>query len=105
MTVLRTSALLRSRTPRMYSSLRSSRAAMVAALIIPRSAVLIHDQPDDHLIEIGPVVLRVAATTKLLAALSPKGQAGVVHKDDAELGKQIAPAGEQLLFHDVLAAA
>src|SRR5271168_3191598 len=75
-----------------------------------RPAVLIHDQPDDHLIEIGPVVLRVAATTKLLAALSLKGQAGKgqaggVHKDDAELGKQIAPAGEQLLFHDVLAAA
>src|SRR5271169_2930067 len=70
-----------------------------------RPAVLIHDQPDDHLIEIGPVVLRVAATTKLLAALSLKGQAGGVHKDDADLGKQIAPAGEQLLFHDVLAAA
>src|SRR5271169_4326049 len=70
-----------------------------------RPAVLIHDQPDDHLIEIGPVVLRVAATTKLLAALSLKGQAAGVHKDDAELGKQIAPAGEQLLFHDVLAAA
>ena len=57
----------------------------------------------------------MAATTKLLAALSLKGQAGKgqagkgqaggVHKDDAELGKQIAPAGEQLLFHDVLAAA
>src|ERR1700739_4548195 len=37
-TVLRTSALLRSRTPRRYSSLRSSSAAILWALIMPRSA-------------------------------------------------------------------
>ena len=37
-TVRVTSALLRSRTPRMYSSWRCSRAAMVGALIMPRSA-------------------------------------------------------------------
>ena len=37
-TVRRTSVLLRSRTPRIYSSLRFSSAAMVWALIMPRSA-------------------------------------------------------------------
>src|ERR1700716_1697626 len=114
MTVRRTSVLLRSRTPRTYSSLRSSSAAMLWALIMPRSAttqmrptlkrsaqpvddrqqggdiggvagpqlaaqrpaVLIHDQPDDDLMEIRAVVFRMAATTKLLAAPSLEGQAG-----------------------------
>ena len=37
-TVRRTSVLLRSRTPRIYSSLRFSSAAMVWALMMPRSA-------------------------------------------------------------------
>src|SRR6476659_5357181 len=136
MTVRRTSALLRSRTPRTYSSLRCSSAAMLWALIMPRSAttqmrptlkrarnrsttggvagpqlaaqrpaVLIHDQPDDHLMEIRAVVFRMAATTKLLAAPSLEGQAGGVHEDDAEFGEQIAPTGKQPLFHEVLAAA
>src|SRR5271157_2899191 len=104
MTVRRTSALLRSRTPRTYSSWRSSalgadhaavgddadaadaktRAQPVddrhkgghvggiagPQLAAQRPAVLIHDQPDDHLMEIRAVVFRVAATTKLLAALA-----------------------------------
>src|SRR5216684_349531 len=95
MTVRRTSALLRSRTPRTYSSLRSSSAAMVAALIMPRSATT----------QIRPVVFRVAAPAELLAALSLEGQAGGIHEDDAELGKQVAPAGEQLFLHKILAAA
>src|SRR5215472_17307764 len=109
--------------PRTYSSSRSSSAAMLWALIMPRSAttqmrptlkrarnrsttgnrvvtsavlpghssqhrpaVLIHDQPDDHLMEIRAVVFRMAATTKLRAAPSLEGQAGGVHEDDAEFG-------------------
>ncbi len=70
-----------------------------------RPAVLIHDQPDNHLMEIRAVVFRVARTAELRAALALEGQAGGVHEDDAELGKQVAPAGEQLLLHDILAAA
>jgi hypothetical protein len=56
-------------------------------LAAQRPAVLIHDQPDDHLMEIRAVVFRVAATTKLLAALAFEGQAGGIHKDDAEFGE------------------
>jgi hypothetical protein len=74
-------------------------------LAAQRPAVLIHDQPDDHLVEIRAVVLRVAAPAKLGAALSLEGQAGGVHEDHAEFGEQVAPAGKQLLFHAVLAAA
>jgi hypothetical protein len=74
-------------------------------LAAQRPAVLIHDQPDDHLVEIRAVVLRVTAPAKLGAALSLEGQAGGVHEDHAEFGEQVAPAGKQLLFHAVLAAA
>ena len=74
-------------------------------LAAQRPAVLIHDQPDDHLMEIRAVVFRMAATTKLLAAPSLEGQAGGVHEDDAEFGEQVAPTGKQPLFHEVLAAA
>jgi hypothetical protein len=65
-----------------------------------RPAVLIHDQPDDHLMEIRAVVFRMAATTKRLAALSLEGQAGGVDEDDAEFGEQVAPTGKQPLFHE-----
>src|ERR1700732_1378963 len=74
-------------------------------LAAQRLAVLIHDQPDDHLMEIRAVVFRMAATTKLLAAPSLEGQAGGVHEDDAEFGEQVAPTAKQPLFHEVLAAA
>src|SRR5215467_6534820 len=74
-------------------------------LAAQRPAVLIHDQPDDHLMEIRAVVFRMAATTKLRAAPSLEGQAGGVHEDDAEFGEQVAPTGKQPLFHEVLAAA
>src|SRR5205823_1002494 len=60
-------------------------------LAAQRPAVLIHDQPDDHLMEIRAVIFRMAATTKLLAAPSLEGQAGGVHEDDAEFGEQVAP--------------
>ena len=74
-------------------------------LAAQRPAVLIHDQPDDHLMEIRAVVFRMAATTKRLAAPSLEGQAGGVDEDDAEFGEQVAPTGKQPLFHEVLAAA
>ena len=40
-----------------------------------------------------------------LAALPLEGQAGGIHEHHAELGKQLAPAGEQRLFDEVFAAA
>jgi hypothetical protein len=55
--------------------------------------------------EIRAVVFGVTAAAELGAALALGGQAGGVHEDDAELGKQVAPAGEQLLLDDILAAA
>ncbi len=53
------------------------------------------------LVEIGPVVFRVTAAAEFLTALALEGQAGGVHEDDAELGKQVAPAGEQLFLDEI----
>ena len=47
----------------------------------------------------------MAVTAKRLAALPLEGQAGGIHEHHAELGKQLAPAGEQRLFDEVFAAA
>src|SRR5262245_21591343 len=47
-------------------------------LAAQRPAVLIHDQPDDHLMEIRAVVFRMAATTKLRAAACASRACAVV---------------------------
>ena len=66
-------------------------------LAAQRPAVLIHDQPDDHLVEIRAVVLRVAAPAKLGAALSLEGQAGGVHEDHAEFARTGRAGGRNRL--------
>ena len=120
-TTSRTSLSVRSRAPRMYSSPRSSRAARVAAEIMPRSATTqtrvmpkavpqpvddgqqhgdigrvarphlcanratlgVDDHADDHLLELGAVVLGVPTSAERRTALALEGQRGGVHEHDA----------------------
>src|SRR5215210_2845293 len=136
---LRTRASVRSRTPSTYSSPRSSKAAMVASEIMPRSATtqarvipkrwrrrsrmgtstltsavlpgIISVQigrpsasttGQDHLLQIGPMVLGVAVSSKCLAALALEGERSGVHEHDREIGEQVTLAGKQCLLDLIL---
>ena len=102
----------------MYSSLRSSSAAMVAAEIMPRSAtthsaemkafaqpiddrhqhprvgdvarqhlganrpaLAVDDNGEDHLLQVWPVILRMAVGPKAVGAGAVEGETGGVHED------------------------
>src|SRR5208283_1721115 len=111
---------------------RASSSAIVSALIMPRSAtmqtrlmrkrrrrrcfpatslsacrpaVAVDEHSQDHLIEIGPMVLGEAAPSESLAARALEIEARGVHEHDVERGEQIPPAGEQLFLQNVLHAA
>ena len=62
----------------------------------------IHDEPQDHLLQIWPEILRVAVLAQRFAALAVEGQAGGVHEHGGEIAEQIASFIEQLLLNDVL---
>src|SRR4030095_2721427 len=121
-----TSLVLRSRTPRMYSSLRSSKPAIVASLIMPRSATtqtrpmanrrrrrsttarsvvrpaaLVHDDPEHHLVKVRPVVLALALFPERVAAAAFEVERRGVHEHHGELAEQIAPALKQLFLDEV----
>src|SRR5260370_21180519 len=145
-TILRTTASERSRAPRMYSSLRSSSPAMVAAEIMPRSATTqtrpiekrcrkrsmtgssvvtsavlpghipgskpgdrrafaVDDETEDHLLQVGSIVLGIAVLAERLAALAVERQARRVHEHGGNVREQIAAAFEQPLLDHVLDAA
>ena len=60
-----------------------------------RSPLTVEHGPDDHLLEVGPMVLAVAALADRLSAFSLEVDRGRVEEDQLELGEQVAPAGEQ----------
>src|ERR1700730_6366947 len=64
-------------------------------LAAQRPTVLIHDQPDDHLMEIRAVVFRMAATTKLLAAPSLEGHRRAARRAKPWRGRDDAAEGPQ----------
>ena len=70
-----------------------------------RPAVAIEENGEDHLIEIGPMVLGEPAPSKSLTARTLEIEARRVHEHDVERGQKVAPAGEQLLLQNVLHAA
>ena len=70
-----------------------------------RAAVAVEQHGQDHLVEVGPVVLGEAASPERLTARALEIEAGGVHEHDIERGEQIAPAGEQFLLQDILHAA
>ena len=70
-----------------------------------RPAVAVDDEAEDHLLQIGPIVLGIAVLAQRLAALAVEGEAGGVHEHGGEVGEQIAAAVEQPLLDQVLDAA
>ena len=70
-----------------------------------RPAVAVDDEAEDHLLEIGAIVLGIAVLAKRLAALAVERQAGGVHEHRGEVGKEIAAQVEQRLLDLVFHAA
>ena len=70
-----------------------------------RPAVAVEQHRQDHLVEIGPMILGEAAPSQRLAARAFEVEAGGVHEHEIERAEQIAPPREQVLLDDVLQAA
>ena len=70
-----------------------------------RPAVAVEQHGENHLVEVGPMVLREAAPSERLAARAFEIEAGRVHEHDVERGQEITPGGEKVLLQDVLHAA
>ncbi len=69
-----------------------------------RSAVAVEQHRQDHLVEIGPMILGKAATSKRLAARALEVEAGGVHEHEIERAEEIASPREQGLLHNVFEA-
>jgi len=74
-------------------------------LAAERPAALIHHHRNDHLHQVGPVVLGVPTLAEALAARAFEVEAGGVHEDDRQLAEQVAAGLEQPLLHHILEAA
>ena len=69
------------------------------------SPFLVDDDADDHLVQVRPVILGVAALAERGTALALEIQRGGVHEHHREIGEQRAPTGEQPLLDKILDAA
>ena len=49
--------------------------------------VAVDDEAEDHLLQVGAIVLGVAVLAERLAALAVEGEAGGVHEYDGEVGE------------------
>ena len=74
-------------------------------LAADRPPLAVEHRPDDHLVQVGPMVLAVAALADVLAALALEVDRGGVEEDQLEIGEEVAAVGEQLLLDPVLDAA
>ena len=70
-----------------------------------RSAVAIQQHGQDHLVEVGPMVLGEAAPPERLTAGALEIEARRVHEHQIERAEQVPPPREKVLFQDVLQAA
>ena len=70
-----------------------------------RPALAINDDGQDHLLQVRPMVLRIAVGAERLAAGALEAQRGRVHEHHAEIAEEIAPALEQRLLDHILDAA
>ena len=68
------------------------------------ASVHIKRHPDNHLAQIGPVVLAVTVATDALPASSLEVNGGGVKEDQPHFAEQIAPAVKERLFDQVLRA-
>ena len=69
-----------------------------------RSAVAVEQHRQDHLVEIGPMILGKAAASKRLAARALEVEAGGVHEHEIERAEELAPPREQVLLDNVFQA-
>ncbi len=70
-----------------------------------RPALAVDDDGQDHLLQVRPMVLRVAVSPQAFAACATKRQTGRVHEDQREIAEQLAATLEQALLDQVLDAA
>ncbi len=70
-----------------------------------RPALAVEHHRDDHLVEVRPVILAVAAPAQPLPAGALEVEAGGVHEHHVQGREQIPPMGEQRLLDQVLDAA
>ena len=70
-----------------------------------RPPVAIDDEAEDHLLEVGAVVLGVAVLAQRFAALAVEGEAGGVHEHGGGVGEEVPASVEQPLLDQVLDAA
>src|SRR5512143_2190688 len=70
-----------------------------------RPALTIEHRPDDHLVEVGPMVLAEAALADVLAALALEVNRCGVEEDQLQVGEEVPAPGEHLLLDPVLDAA
>ena len=67
-----------------------------------RPAIAIDQDSEDHLPQVGTVILAVAVLAQRLAACALEVEAGGVHEHQVEPREQVAPIREQPLLHHVL---
>ncbi len=70
-----------------------------------RPALAIDDHGQDHLLQVRPMILRMAMSPQAFTPRATEGQAGRIHKDQREVAEQIATPLEQALLDQVLDAA
>src|SRR3954471_12571769 len=70
-----------------------------------RAPLSIEHRPDDHLVEVGPMVLAEAPLADLLAAFALEVDGGGVEEDQLQVGEEVTAVGEYLLLDPVLDAA
>ena len=74
-------------------------------LTADRSPLTIEHGPNDHLLEVRPVILAIATLTDRLSPLSLEVDGGRIEEDQLEPSEQVTPSGEERLLDQVLVAA
>ena len=69
-----------------------------------RPPLAVEHRADDHLVEVGPMVLAEAALADVLAPFSLEVDRSGVEEDELEIGEEVAAVGEEILLDPVLDA-
>ena len=74
-------------------------------LAADRPALAVEHRPDDHLVQVGPMVLAEAPLADVLAALALEVDRGGVEEDQLQTAEEVTPVTEHALLDPVLDAA